>query len=97
MNRMIWPSAVLDLLEDGLEALLELAPELRPGDERAEVERDHALVLEALRDVAPDDPLGQALHDRRLADARLADQDRVVLRPPAEDLDRPGGSPRPGR
>ncbi len=32
--------AVLDLLQDGLEPLLELAPELRPGDERAEVERD---------------------------------------------------------
>src|SRR5207249_1064717 len=30
---------VLDLLQDGLQALLELAPELRTGDERAEVER----------------------------------------------------------
>ena len=30
---------VLDLLEDGLEPLLELAAELGPGDERAEVER----------------------------------------------------------
>ena len=30
---------VLDLLEDGLEALLELAAELGPGDQRAEIER----------------------------------------------------------
>ena len=74
---------VLDLLEDGLEALLELAAELGPGDERAEVERDDPLVLEALGDVAADDPLGEALDDRRLADAGLADEDRVVLRPPA--------------
>src|SRR5436190_578348 len=37
---------VLDLLEDGLEALFELAPELGAGDEGAEVERDDALVLE---------------------------------------------------
>ncbi len=76
--------AVLDLLQDGLEPLLELAPELRPGDQRAEVERDHPLVLEALGHVAADDPLGEALGDRRLADAGLADQDRVVLRPPAD-------------
>ena len=37
---------VLDLLQDGLEALLELAAELGAGDERAEVERDDALVLQ---------------------------------------------------
>jgi hypothetical protein len=37
---------VLDLLEDGLEPLLELATELGARDERAEVERDDALVLE---------------------------------------------------
>ena len=78
---------VLDLLEDGLEALLELAAELRAGDQRAEIERDDPLVLEGLRDVAADDPLGQTLGDRGLADAGLADQDRVVLRPTTEDLD----------
>ena len=87
MNRMTWPSAVLDLLEDRLEPLLELAAELGPGDERAEVEGDDALALEPLGDVAADDALGQALDDGRLADAGLADEDRVVLRPPAEDLD----------
>ena len=80
---------VLDLLEDGLEALLELAAELGAGDDRPEVERDHALVLERLGHVAADDPLGEALRDRRLADARLADQHRVVLGPPAEHLDDP--------
>ena len=37
--------------------------------------------------VAVDDPQGEALDDRRLAHARLADQHRVVLRPPREDLD----------
>ena len=59
---------VLDVLEDGLEPLLELAPELGAGDERAEVERDDPLVLERLGDVAPDDALGEALGDGRLAD-----------------------------
>ena len=78
---------VLDLLEDGLEPLLELAPELGAGDERAEIERDDPLVLEPLRDVAPDDPLGEPLGDGRLADAGLADEDRVVLGPARQHLD----------
>ena len=46
------------------------------------------LVLEALGDVAPQDPLRQALDDRRLAYAGLADQDRVVLRLAGKDPDR---------
>ena len=37
-------AGVLDLLEHGLEPLLELAAELRPRDHRAEVEADQALV-----------------------------------------------------
>jgi hypothetical protein len=80
---------VLDLLEDRLEALLELATELGARDERAEIERDDPLVLEALGHVAADDPLGEALRDGRLADAGLADQDRVVLCPSRQDLDDP--------
>ena len=87
MKRMIVPCGLLDLLEDGLEPVLELAPVLGARDHRAEVEGHDALVLQALRDVAHVDPPGEALDDRRLADARLADQDRVVLRPPGEDLD----------
>ena len=34
-----------------------------------------------------DDPERQALGDRGLADAGVADEQRVVLRAPAEDLD----------
>ncbi len=81
------PRSVLDLGEDGLEPLLELAPVLRPGEERADVERPHPLTLQALGHIAGDDPLREALHDRRLADAGLADEDRVVLRAPREHLD----------
>ena len=88
MKRMISPSALLDLLEDRLEALLELAAVLGAGDQRAEVERDDALVLEASPGTSPrDDALGEALDDGRLADAGLADQDRVVLGAPREHLD----------
>ncbi len=44
-------------------------------------------VAKALGDVAADDPLGQALDDGGLADAGLADQDRVVLGAAGEHLD----------
>ena len=78
---------LLDLLEHGLQALLELAAVLRAGEQRADVERDDAAVAQRLRDVAGDDPLGEALDDRGLADAGLADEHGVVLRAAAEDLD----------
>ena len=88
---------VLDLLQDGLEPLLELAAVLGAGDERAQVECDDALVLQALGHVAAHDALGQALDDGRLADARLADQDGVVLGPPRQHLDDAPDLPRRGR
>ena len=76
-----------DLLEHRLQPLLELAAVLGAGDHRAEVERDEPLVLEALGDVAGDDPLREPLDDRGLADAGLADQHGVVLRAPRQHLD----------
>ena len=77
-----------DLLQHGLEPLLELAAVLRAGDHGAEVERDQPLVLQRGGHVAVDDPLGESLDDRGLADAGLADQHRVVLRAAREHLDR---------
>ena len=47
--------------------------------------------------VARDDALREPLDDRGLADARLADQHRVVLGAAREHLHRRGGSPRRGR
>ena len=78
-----------ELLDDLLEALLELAAVLGAGDERADVERQDALVEQDVGDVAGDDPVGEALGDGGLADARLADERRVVLRLATEDLDDP--------
>ena len=80
---------VAQLLDDLLEPLLELAAVLGAGDERADVERQDALVQQDVRHVAGDDPMGQALGDGGLADAGLADQGRVVLRLAPEDLDDP--------
>ncbi len=78
---------VLHLGEHGLEPLLELAAVLRTGEHRADVERPDALALQALGHVAGDDPLREPLDDRRLADAGVADQHRVVLGAPAQNLD----------
>ena len=78
---------VRDFLEHRLQPLLELAAVLRAGDERAHVERDDLLVLQALRHVLPDDALRQAFDDGGLADAGLADEHRVVLGAARQHLD----------
>jgi len=49
---------------------------------------DDTAVRERLRHLVVDDSLRDALDDRRLADARVADQGWVVLRAPGEHLDR---------
>ena len=47
------------------------------------------LSLSGCGHVAVGDPLGQPLDHGRLADAGLADEHRVVLGPPRQDLDDP--------
>ena len=87
MKRMISPFGVLHFFEDGFEALFEFAAELGAGDERAHIERDDALVLQAFGDVAAHDALGQTFDDGGLADAGFADQHRIVLGAAREHLD----------
>ena len=77
------------LLEDLLEALLEVAAVARAGHERAHVQGVELLVAQGLGDVAVDDGLAQALDDGGLAHARLPDEDGVVLGAPGEDLHDP--------
>ena len=60
---------------------------LAPATQRAEVQAEDHLVTQALRDVAAGDALREALDDGGLADARIADQHRVVLGLPGQDLD----------
>ena len=76
-----------DLGERRLQALLELAAELGAGDHAGHVERDEARVAQRLRHVVLRDAQREALDDRGLADAGLADQHGVVLAPAGEDLD----------
>src|ERR671911_610736 len=79
----------LDLIYDALEALLELAAELRARHQRPEVERDQDLVLERLGDVALGYLLRKPLDDGGLADPRFADERRVVLGTPRQYLEHP--------
>ena len=78
-----------DLLHHLLEPLLEFAAVLGAGDQSRQVEGVDLPVLEQLGHLALGDPRGEALDDRGLADARLADQHRVVLGAAREDLHDP--------
>ena len=78
-----------NLVHDGLDPLLELAAILRAGHHHREVEHDDPAVGEQFRHIAIDDALREAFDDRRLAHARLAEENGIVLRAAAEDLDRP--------
>ena len=76
-----------ELLDDGLQALFEITAVLGAGEQRAHVEREDAGVGQHLGDLALDDAARQPFGDRGLADTGLADQQRVVLAPPAQGLD----------
>ena len=77
---------LLHFLEHGLQAVLELAAVLGAGNQRAHVELDKVAVAQGARHVAGHDTLGDALDDGRLADARLADEHRVILGAAGQDL-----------
>ncbi len=76
-----------ELLDDLLEPFLEIAAIARSGEQGAHVERKHGGVVQHVRHFAMDDAPRQAFGDRGLADAGLADEQRIVLLPPAQHLD----------
>ena len=77
-----------DFLQHGFQPLFKLAAVLRAGQQARHVEHQHALALQGLGHFLVDDALRQALDDRGLADAGLADQHRIVFRTPLQDLNR---------
>ena len=79
----------VDLLEDGFQPVLELAAVLRTGKKRPQVEGENLLVSQRLRHVALHDPLRQTFNYGRFPHTRLADDYRVVLRAPRENLHHP--------
>ena len=69
-----------------LEPFFEFAAELGPGDQEAHIQGDDPLVLQALRHVPLHNTESQPFRDGGLADARLADEDGVVLGAAGQDL-----------
>ena len=77
---------LLDLVDDLLQAVLELATVLGACDERCDIERPDLLVAQDIRHVACADELRQAFGDSGLADTRVAQDHRVVLLAACEHL-----------
>ena len=69
------------------QTILELALHARAGLQQADVERQQRHVLQRRRHVAAHQTQREALDHRRLADARFAGEDRVVLPAPHQDVD----------
>ena len=79
--------ALLHLIQDALQALLELAAVLCASHQSTHVQAEHSAVFQVLRHIAPNDTLGQTLGDGGLTDARLTDEAGVVLRLTGQDAD----------
>ena len=77
----------LELLQDLLQPLLEIAAIAGAREQRAHVEREHGGRRQHFRHFAVDDALCEAFGDRGLADAGFADEQRIVLLPAAQHLD----------
>ena len=78
---------LFNLFEHSFQTVFKLTTKFRARQHRAQIQRDHALVAQALRHVTGNNAPRQPLDDRRLAHARLANQHRVILRPTAQHLD----------
>ena len=78
---------VLHFLDQPLESILELTLHARAGLQHGEVERTQRHVAQGQRHVAFDDPTREALSHRRLANARLAHENRIVLSATRQDVD----------
>jgi hypothetical protein len=81
--------ALLELLQHRLHAVLEVAAELGAGHQRAHVEREDLCAQERPGHVFCHHLGRQALDDRRLAHAGIADEQWVVLLAARQHLDGP--------
>ena len=77
-----------NFIKHPLQPLFELAAIFGPGNQAAHVERHQRPALQSVGHVTVDDAQRQPLGNRGLADAGLADQDRIILGATGENLDR---------
>ena len=71
---------------DRLQPLFKLAAILRSGNDQRKIQNQNALVRQEGRNFAVDDALRKSFDNGGLSDAGIADQNRIVLGPAAEDL-----------
>src|SRR6185312_9581699 len=81
------PVRVLYLFENRLQPVLKLATILCASQHGPKVQGNHLLVAQDLGHVSVNDASRQSLDNRRFAHARLANQHRIILRPPRQHLD----------
>ena len=81
------PVRLFNILEHCFQAVFELPTILSAGQHGAEVERDHSLVAQQFRHIAGENAPRQSFHDGRLANARFANEHRIVLGAPRQHLD----------
>ena len=70
---------LLDFIEDGFQPFLKLAAVLGTRNQRAHIQRENLLVFQRCGYIPLGDSLRETFDYRRLADAGLTDQHRVVL------------------
>ncbi len=75
-----------DFVQHRFQTLLEFAAEFCARNQRAHVQRHQPLVAQAFGHIAIDDAQRQALGNGGFADARLADQNGIVLGAAGKDL-----------
>ena len=75
-----------DLINQPFHPALKLASELGAGDQRRHIQQVNLLIQQPERHIPRYNLLGNPFGNRRLADARFADQAGVVFLPAGEDL-----------
>ncbi len=87
MNSTTWPWASATSLRTAFSRSSNSPRYLAPATSAPMSSATIRLLLQAFGHVAAHDALGEAFHDGGLADARLADEHRIVLRPARQHLD----------
>ena len=87
VNKKDRHAVAVEFFQQAFEPLLKIAAVFGPRHHRGHVQRQHALALQALRDLPGGNALGQRFGQRAFAHAGFAQQAGVVFLAAAEDLD----------
>ena len=76
-----------NLVHHRFDAFFKLTTVFCAGDHQCQIERDHSFIAQKLGHIAVCDLLRESFSNRRFADTRFTDQDRIIFRPSAKHLD----------